>query len=170
MIHREPTTQEVKQMNRRKSPRFVIPKAGRVDEPILEGQYTFPLSDEYIDEYLDTQKKADDIEEEKRLLRSAKKDKDSQIAKESRRIIRELRELRPANKIKALAGVLDTDGREQKVTDVDPEVLEKVDEHRRITRSAGKKALASGSQGGRVQTLTQKTLGVNILNIPSRKT
>ena len=170
MIHREPTTQEVKQMNRRKSPRFVIPKAGRVDEPILEGQYTFPLSDEYIDEYLDTQKKADDIEEGKRLLRSARKDKDSQIAKESRRIIRELRELRPANKIKALAGVLDTDGREQKVTDVGPEVLEKVDEHRRITRSAGKKALASGSQGGRVQTLTQKTLGVNILNIPSRKT
>ena len=56
------------------------------------------------------------------------------------------------------------------MTDVDPEVLEKVDEHRRITRSAGKKALASGSQGGRVQTLTQKTLGVNILNIPSRKT
>ena len=102
-------------------------------------------------------------------MRSARKDKDSQIAKESRRIIRELRDLRPANKIKALAGVLTPDGREQKVTEVEPEVLEKVDEHRRITRSAGKKALAPGTQGGRVQTITQKTLGVNILNIPSRK-
>ena len=68
-----------------------------------------------------------------------------------------------------MCGVLTEDGKEQEVTSVEPEVQEKVDEFRRVLRSAGKKSLAPGSQGGRVQTLTQKTLGVNILNIPSRK-
>ena len=125
LIHRELPVDEPPE-ERRMVLRRRIREAGRVDEPLIEGQYTPPIPQRMLDEFLEDEKWCEK-EDLKRENRDKKRNRSKKEAKESRRIIQQMKKLKPANRIKALANVIDDQGREEVVTKITPEDKQKVD-------------------------------------------
>ena len=125
LIHRELPVDEPPE-ERRMVLRRRIREAGRVDEPLIEGQYTPPIPQRMLDEFLEDEKWCEK-EDLKRENRDKKRNRSKKEAKESRRIIQQMKKLKPANRIKALANVIDDQGREEVVTRITPEDKQKVD-------------------------------------------
>ena len=130
---------------------------------MIEGQYTPPIPQRMLDEFLEDEKWCEK-EDLKRENRDKKRIRSKKDAKESRKIIQQMKMLKPANRIKALANVIDDQGREEIVTKINPEDKKKVD---LVLRKSNRiRGIPANVHVGPYKTLHES--GVNILALSNK--
>ena len=165
LIHREPLPEEevLRVGEGEKDSRWLVPKAGREDEPHLEGQFTFPLSEKVLKGFIDDEKFGK-VVDEKRENRYFTRNQARERGKKNRKLVHEFKNLKYGNKIAAISEVVDESGQEKLVKEIKPSDDLKTDI---LLRRGARDRKQTEKLQINHDTRTCKVLGINILNIPS---